>query len=308
MLSICIPHFNFQNPALFIKLKEQASSLGIVYEILIFDDASEEKNLCYLKDFNKPPYRLHFLKENIGRSAIRNLLAAQAKYKWILFLDGDSGIDDDFSLANYFNYLNFNIISGGRKYVETEPPKTYLLHWNYGVRTESFAKSSFHSNNFMIRKSIFSKIQFDEQIREYGYEDVVFGLEAQQLNLKMININNPVVHQQLKHNDEFIADVEQAILNLLHIQQLRKNLDLSHHIKLVSHYQKLKKWQLHLLLSPFNKTLIKYLKRTLLKANSSANKEQFLLKLLKLYLYHHFSTAGTPLHPSSAHQHLTTNE
>jgi len=307
VLSICIPHFNFQNPALFIKLKEQASCLGIAYEVLIFDDASEKENSQYLEEFNAPPYQIQFLKENIGRSAIRNLLAAQAKYEWILFLDGDSGIDDDFSLAKYLNHLSYDIISGGRKYAETKPNKAYILHWNYGVKTESFAKSSFHSNNFLIRKSVFSKVQFDEQIREYGYEDVVFGLEAEQLNLKMVSINNPVVHQQLKNNDEFIADVEQAILNLLHIQQLRKNLDLSHHIKLVSHYQKLKKWQLHVLLSPFNKSLIKHLKRILLRSNSSANNQQTLLKILKLYLYHHYSTADKTLPPSLAHQHPTAN-
>lgn len=308
MLSICIPHFNFQNPELFQALHQQASLLNVHFEIIIIDDQSTIDHKIYLRDFNYPPFKVIFLERNIGRSAIRNLLAAKAQYEWILFLDGDSRIDDEQFLSKYFKYLNYDIISGGRKYPETAPLKPYQLHWSYGIKTESLAKSSFHSNNFMIRRSIFDQLQFDENIREYGYEDVVFGLEAAQLNYQMISINNPVVHQQLKNNNEFIADVEQAIINLLKIQQLRNDLPLAQSIKLILHYQKLKKWRLNVLLTVLNVKIIQFLKSTLLKEKSFKNKDHIRLKLLKLYLYHHYLKADTVLPPSLARQHPIVSE
>jgi len=72
MLSILIPTFNFNILPLVKELHYQASKLPITFEIVVFDDASEDRfdsinasiskfNYCYFKK----------LPNNIGRSAIK---------------------------------------------------------------------------------------------------------------------------------------------------------------------------------------------------------------------------------------------
>ena len=87
MLSILIPTYNYNTFPLVEELKNQAIATGITFEIIVFDDGStdeislkENSNIntldnCFFKISNK----------NIGRSAIRNLLAKTAKFENLLF-------------------------------------------------------------------------------------------------------------------------------------------------------------------------------------------------------------------------------
>ena len=86
MLSILIPTFNYDITALVVEVHKQSKSCNIVFEILVFDDASRDleiKNNASINTLENTSYTI--LKSNIGRSAIRNKLAKSAQYSWLLF-------------------------------------------------------------------------------------------------------------------------------------------------------------------------------------------------------------------------------
>lgn len=283
MLSICIPHYNFVNPGLFENLYAQCAGAGIEFEILIADDASSPVNKTYLKDFIRPGFQIFLLGKNMGRSAIRNFLAGKASYPHLLFLDADAEIVNGNFIATYLQNLSDAVVSGGRIYDKEPPKQPYLLHWKYGTKIEQNAYMQFHSNNFVIPKAIYNAVKFDENIKDYGYEDVLFGLKAKKNGYFLKNINNPVKHIQLKTNEKFIADTEQALKNLTHIIVTEKILPVEKEVKVVSTYKKLKKYRLTFLLSIQNKAIQKHIKTLLLTLPKAPI---FLIAVYKLYYFH----------------------
>lgn len=299
MISICIPHYNFQNPRLFSELKVQCNRLLVDFEVLIMDDGSTEENKVYLKEWRDSNFNVIYLPENIGRSAIRNKLAATAKYELLLFLDGDSEIRNSDFLTNYLHNTNADLISGGREYDQELTPIEYQLHWNYGAKIESSSPALFHSNNFLAKKSVFSLVSFDERLKNYGYEDVVFGLDAKKAGLKLINIQNPVIHTQLKTNQEFITDTKQALQNLIKIQEIRPDLHIEKKVTIVSKYHQLKKWKLTGLLNIFNKKIIELSTQRVQNASTPFSNKVFML--FKLYYFHQLmKNLKDDNHPSSS--------
>ena len=53
-------------------------------------------------------------KENVGRSVIRNFLAKEATYKWLLFIDSDMSVDCDEYVINYLEQDDkYEVVYGG---------------------------------------------------------------------------------------------------------------------------------------------------------------------------------------------------
>ena len=82
-LSIIIPLYNHDSVGLVRSLCRQSEEAGIRYEVLLFDDQSDEiykeKNEV-LKEL--PNVRFFTLPTKAGRSVARNFLAAQASYDY----------------------------------------------------------------------------------------------------------------------------------------------------------------------------------------------------------------------------------
>ena len=86
MISICIPVYNYSVLELARNLADEANKLRVPIEILIMDDASSIEYRSKNEKLNEiENVRYIQLKENVGRSKIRNLLAAEAKYTYLLF-------------------------------------------------------------------------------------------------------------------------------------------------------------------------------------------------------------------------------
>ncbi len=284
MLSICIPHYNFVNPTLFQNLFRQAKLAEIKFEIIIADDASLPDKKQYLEAFALPEFKKYFLKENIGRSAIRNFLASKAQYPHLLFLDADSEIISETFIADYLKNRSDKIICGGRLYSNQQPTPEYFLHYKYGSQVEQFAASHFQSNNFMLPITVFSSLVFDEGIKTYGYEDVVFGLGARRLGLEIVKTNNPVVHSQLKTNEEFVNDMEEALKNLKKLIDTNRDWRLEKEVNVSAFYRKLRRFRLTFLLSIRLDEVLRKAKE-LLFLNIPIG-STLLITVYKLYYYH----------------------
>ncbi|MBN1951984.1 MAG: glycosyltransferase family 2 protein [Bacteroidales bacterium] len=252
MLSVLIPVYNFNVSDLVGDLCSQAKSLGIPFEVIVIDDASNEefrKLNVHLKDADGVVY----IEEasNLGRSRIRNKLADIARFDNLLFLDCDSRIDNPDYIQNYLDRLHDEgVIYGGREYIHDVPEdKRLKLHWLHGVYREEIPvkvrshepNRSFMTNNFMITRKAFDRVRFNEKIRGYGHEDTLFGYDLAKCNIAIQHIDNPVIHLGLESSEEFLRKTREGIKNLKRIMKINGNeKKLQRDITLLAYYKGLR--------------------------------------------------------------------
>ena len=233
------------------ELHRQAEELGELYEICLLDDASDEKIKSRNRDvIHKARVRYEELPQNIGRSAIRNRLVEMAQYDYLLFMDCDSGVVMSNYLQTYVKALHpKRLLYGGRAYLPKPPSDPqYLLHWHYGRQREQQdflerQKNPYHSfmtNNFLIPKSIFASIIFDESLRNYGHEDTLFGMELAEKNIEIQHLNNPLLHLGLESATVFLSKTKMAVHNLAQLQQQGKRVE----TRLNKTYSQIARWKL----------------------------------------------------------------
>ena len=225
MLSILIPCYNYSVNKLVQNIHIQTEIEKINYEIICAEDGSTKLfTNSKIKKLKNVRYIIN--KENIGRSKIRNYLAKKAKYNWLLFIDCDSKIENKYFIKNYLNNTRFDefVIYGKTTYQKNEPKKNKILHWTYGKKIEAKRKKkTFSSHHFLIQKKIFSKVKFNEKIKNYGHEDTIFWLNLKQKNYKFKYIENSLMNR-LEDSKIFIEKTNEALNNLY---QLSKTHDLS---------------------------------------------------------------------------------
>lgn len=251
MLSILIPTYNYNVFPLAQELQTQAKSEHIDFEIIVIDDASTDQhtvsknqNISLIDDCT---YIL--LQQNIGRSKIRNLLAKKAKYNWLLFLDADTLPVNKSLICNYLQYLNGDekVVYGGIEYTSHVPPRDKLLRWVYGREREALhvvprqdtPYLALLTLNFAIKKSIFSKVSFNETIPNLRYEDVLFSYDLSQKHIKIHHVYNPVCHLGLDTSEIFIKKSEEATVGFKYL--IDNNLIPVNYIRLGAAYERIKK-------------------------------------------------------------------
>ncbi len=254
MLSINIPVFNIEVEKLVRQLTEQAEKLDNAFEIRVYDDGSDDEVKKANRRISAFPNVVYVeLKQNLGRSAIRNKMGADATQKYLLFIDADSEIVTDNYLELYFENAKPNrVICGGTTYKKEQPadPKKYL-RWYYGTNREAvsaetrMSKKGFiiTSNNFLIEKEVFKNIRFREDLKTYGHEDTLLGYDLFKNGIEIFHINNPVEHTGLENAEVFLEKTKTALLNLYKIthELLVSNDDFATQMHFVNRYKKITK-------------------------------------------------------------------
>lgn len=294
MISILIPVYNYDVVALAKELSRQCQQRDIVFQILVFDDKSKDEfkaiNQIVSQEFNVSYVEMS---ENKGRAKIRNRLAKMAQYDWLLFLDCDSKVISDTFIDDYLRHLQEpSVIFGGRVYQQKKPNNDYLTHWAYGTKVESKSASkrkgkpyiSFHSNNFLIHRSIFDQVQFREDIDGYGYEDLYFAEEVKLKGIVIKHIDNPVLHEGLDNNISFTLKTENAIKNL---SKLNKDGHLKS-VKLSQYYLSKSVNPLYYIVMISSKKMYKIAERKMKRGT----KNMLWIQLYKLYLYDKYIQEG----------------
>lgn len=289
MLSILIPTYNYSAYPLVEELYNQCVEAKIVFEIIVLDDGStdfqHENNK--INSFKNCSYEI--LKKNIGRSAIRNLLARKAKFENLLFLDVDTiPIDENFILK-YLNEIkkSYTIIYGGIKYQVEKPDNDKILRWIYGNKREAlsvkkrkeFNYKSFLTLNFLINKEVFKIVSFNELIPNLRHEDTLFSYELMKNKISIQHIDNPVFHLGLDTNYKFLKKSEEAIIVLKHLNS-NKILPYNY-TKLGAIYIIVEKYYIRKIVM-FSLSIFKFI---LVKNILGKNPSLFVFDLYRLYYY-----------------------
>lgn len=274
MLSILIPTYNYDATRLVKTLHKQAIDCNINFEILVFDDGSNSEINIKNETLNKLEHcSFKTLKNNIGRSAIRNLLAKTAQYENLLFLDVDVFPKDYHFIKYYIENLENNLVSGGLLQTKNKPNNSKKLRWLFTKQRERYTLTS---ANFLIKKKVFKNYAFDLSLKKYGCEDVLFFENLKKNNIHACFINNPVFHLGNEEAPIFIKKTNQALENLIFL--IDENKIDKHVFNISKLYFRLKKFKMdYLILFCFNNT-----KSLLLKNLNSSHPSLFIFDFYRL--------------------------
>ncbi len=291
MISVLIPVFNRDVNELVDVLSKQLKLLNNLAEIIVMDDGSE----AYYKNLNCKLAGIELVQyvesdTNQGRIYCRQKLAAIAKYEWLLFLDCDSKIVSDQFLKTYCNKLTNSeqVIVGGRIYTSQKPNDCrFMLHWKYGTYREVMRLGNqahanrFMTNNFFISKNIFERFDFTGGWSGYGYEDTWMGIQLEAMNVPVIFINNPVIHDGIETSFVFIAKSKEALENLKRLSELIAPGILIKHVRLYYYFYRLQSWRILWVMQLVYSIMKRYINNNLQSCEPS------LLKF-DLYRLHYF--------------------
>ncbi len=296
MLSINIPVFNIEVNGLVSQIARQAEELNILYEILVYDDGSDETVRAVNREIKKLPKVVYVeLATNIGRAAIRNKMGFGSKYKNLLFIDADSRIIKNGYLAVFLeNVKPCCVLCGGTAYQAEKPlEKDKILRWTYGTEREAIpaekrnSKKGFiiTSNNFLIPKEIFKKIHFREDVRSYGHEDTVLGFDLFKNGIEILHIDNPVEHTGLEDTGTFLRKSKSALENLKYISEevVKDSSGFTNQVYFLNRYTAVSKWIPSFLLRLFYAMSHPFLEKNLKSKNPN-------IKCFDLYKLGYFST------------------
>ncbi len=278
MLSILIPVYNYNITKLVSDLHEQGVNSLVDFEILVMEDGSTDFLEENMKVGELPYCRYLISAKNMGRSGIRNKLADEARYRQLLFIDCDAEVCNPHFVENYLAFRNEDcIVIGGTAYDPEEKNPDYSLRLAYGREREACpAKdrekrkyNNLATFNFLISKSIFEQVRFDETIRGYGHEDTLFGHQLHKLGYEFIQIENPLIHRGLDDNETFLRKTKEAVRSLYLLYETGRYPFLAEESRLLYNYLRLRKMKLCGLMSWVYKRSKKRLEEKLFSASPS---------------------------------------
>ncbi len=204
------------------------------YEIIVGDDGSDDAGVVgrnkRINGIDGCRYIIYNV--NKGRAAIRNALAREARYGYVLFIDSDVAIEKPDFIEKYVVSIDEMARFTGRD-------KPFCICGGYDVPRQDGMKDnlryiyeqackcahaagtrgknpyrSFNSSNFLTSRDVMAAFPFDERFHLYGYEDVAFGRQLHDAGIAVRHIDNPVCFRKLEDNATYVAQTEEGMGNL----------------------------------------------------------------------------------------------
>ena len=185
MLSVVIPTYN-RKDALKTTLHSFKDQTISDFEIVVADDGSNDGTEEMVKALSLPFPIKHTWQKNTGRSAARNMGARSAEGEIIVFVDDHIIVDKRFleehlKYHNKFNGKKPGAVRGQMEFIADpkdapENPSRHSFFARLMKRLEENNPLRFHTGNVSVKKEAFLKIKgFDEDFKEYGFQDQEFG-------------------------------------------------------------------------------------------------------------------------------------
>lgn len=228
-LSVLIPTYDYKCYTLVANLYQQLVAARIGYEVIVADDGSRDRVsvISNLRINELPGCRYVRRERNVGRAAIRNFLVSEAKGEWQLFLDSDAAVDSPLFIYRLLEAIDHadgaQVIMGGLHHASRLPDPEVSLRYKYekeADRHRSAAERSLHpyqhttAFNLCMKSDVARRLPFEEKCKEYGFEDVYFGATMQRMGVKVMHIDNPLLHRGLESNEVFLKKTEAAMRTL----------------------------------------------------------------------------------------------
>ena len=231
MLSILIPVYNYDIRTLVNELLEQLETAPINYEICCLDDCSnvsfQETNLS-LNNLSEVTYTISEV--NQGIAVTRQKLVVKATNDWVILLDADTKIPDNF-IANYIKQMSADtdFIFGGFKYDAIPPDRHHMLRWKYGIKYEALSAKNRNSNpykvtiaaNLLVRRSSYLNLNLDSMGNNYAM-DYYFGSLLKSTKASVKHIDNQVTHLGIESSSTYLKKKELAVKTLLSLYKQGK--------------------------------------------------------------------------------------
>lgn len=232
-LSVLLPTYNQPCFELVSRLHLQLEQAGVTYEIIVADDGSTDKVTveANLRIMSMANCQYIVRTENVGRAAIRNFLAKTARYEYLLFIDSDMTMVSDQFIARYLAIEGDQVVDGGVKiggdadqlrgnlrylYEKAEEPK------HTAEERQRSPYQHLHTANLLISRDVMLANPFNEQMKGYGYEDVLLGKKLRQAHVRIRHIDNPMGFCTFETNADFVAKTEEGLRTLYeHREELR---------------------------------------------------------------------------------------
>ena len=256
-LSILIPAYNCDCSQLVRQLLEQLPEEA---EVIIGDDCSTDADIIRrLGEVGRlPGCRIYRPDRNLGRAAIRNALAREAKGEWLLFIDADAEVRSQTFIADYLTAAEGStvksqcskagVVCGGTGNLPRCPRPSAGLRYDYEVaaekrltlsRRQKHPYAQFTTFNFLIQRDLFLSIGFDESLKQYGHEDTYFGLELERRGIAVLHIDNKLTHLGLEDASEYLAKTETALRSLASMEAGQRR-----HVRVSALALRLERWHL----------------------------------------------------------------
>jgi glycosyltransferase involved in cell wall biosynthesis len=288
-ISILIPVFDYDIVALVHSMRSALDKVPEYCEILIGDDGSSVEYREKYKQLEGETVRLIVSEKNIGRAAIRNRLALEARGDYLLFIDADTMLPGT-AEAYMLKWLPMagisKVICGGTLYTDSPPgDPDKQLRWKYGRKIEQkkavernkHPHAAFSTFNVLIDKTVFSRIRFNEELKQYGHEDTLLGYQLKKAGIDILHIDNALVHEGVESNKDFLAKTKLGIENLSMLyDNVTDKKTFSETVRLLRFYNKLRFLRLTLILAGI---FIRYRERMEIRLDSS----DISLKLFAFY-------------------------
>ncbi len=307
-LSILIPTFEYDAHVLVDALCHLVEEEGVDAEIFVGDDASQRETAWLdalaskgtktaVPDAPSSKDRVRVLRyeRNAGRAAHRNRMAEEAQGDYLLFIDCDARVEDDFSLRRYLEATaEAPVVCGGLRTPAVNPCPEASLRYAYELAADrhrsaqkrnQYPYSHLTTFSLLVQRSLFLSVRFDESCMDYGYEDALFGVELQQRHIPIAHIDNPLVHLGMEPNDIFLTKTETALRTLKGLQGR-----MAGHSHVENAALHLQRWHLAPLFRLFFRLFQAPLRSNLLGPHPN-------LSLFSLYKLSYFLTLDNPHNP-----------
>jgi glycosyltransferase involved in cell wall biosynthesis len=278
-ISILIPVNDYDIVALVHSMRSALDKVPEYCEIIIGDDGSSVEYREKYRQLEGNNVRLIISEKNIGRAAIRNRLALEAKGDYLLFIDADTmlpGTAEAYMLKWLPAASISKVVCGGTLYHDSPPgDPDKLLRWKYGRKREQkkaaernkHPHAAFSTFNVLIDKTVFSKIRFNEELKQYGHEDTLLGYQLKKAGVGIVHIDNGLVHEGLESNKDFLTKTKLGIENLSMLyDNVTDKKAFSDTVRLLRFYYKLKHLRITLILAGI---FIRYRERMEIRLDSS---------------------------------------
>jgi len=195
-LSIIVPCYNYGN-----YIEECLESIfknkhNISFDVTVIDDKSTDDSLETIKRLNdKYKFQLLENEHNCGPSKTRNIAAKNTNSKYLLYIDADDTIPDNYIRSHYQNLMCCDISYCSSKFFGSIEGEAYCPEFDKNL----FLTSPFINSAAMYKRKVFESVGgYDMNI--CGWEDYDFWLSSYEKGYKFKKNKNTFLNYRQKSN------------------------------------------------------------------------------------------------------------